>query len=87
MIKEFRKIKFSKLDEVIPAMVIIVMIAISYRISLGLALSFVSFTFIKVVSGRFKEVKPAMWVIAILSTLFLIVDYYGDVVGYLKTLI
>jgi len=86
MIKEFKKIKFSKLDEVIPAFIIIIMIAVSYRISTGLALGFVSFTLIKIVSGKFRQIKPAMWVIAILSILFLTLDRLPDMIEYLKSL-
>jgi AGZA family xanthine/uracil permease-like MFS transporter len=83
MIKEIKKIKFSKVDEFIPALIIIIMIAVSYRISTGLALGFVTFTFIKVVSGKFRQVKPAMWIIAILSVLFLTLDYLSAAVNYL----
>jgi AGZA family xanthine/uracil permease-like MFS transporter len=86
MLKEIKKISFSKVDEVIPALIIIVMIAVSYRISTGLALGFVTFTFIKVVSGKFRQVKPAMWVIAILSILFLTLDKFGGIINYLRNL-
>lgn len=84
MIKEVKKINFSKVDEVIPALIIMVMIAVSYRISTGLALGFVTFTFIKVVSGRFRQVKPAMWIIAILSVLFLTLDQLPALLNYLR---
>ncbi len=87
MIKEFRKIKVSKLDEVIPAVIIVVMIAVSFRISMGLALGFVTFTLIKVVSGKFRQVKPAMWIIAALSILFLTVGRIGGMIDYLRALI
>jgi len=84
MIKEFRKINFLKVDESIPALIIMVMIAVSYRISTGLALGFVSFTFIEIVTGKLKRVKPAMWVIAILSIIFLMLDWLPGVIAYLK---
>ena len=84
MIKEIKKIKPSKVDEFIPSLIIIVMIAVSYRISMGLALGFVSYVLIKIISGRPKEVKPAMWIIAILSVLFLTLDYLPAAVNYLK---
>ncbi len=86
MIKEFRKIKFSKPDEVIPAMIIIIMIAVSYRISTGLALGFVSFVLIKIVSGKFRQIKPAMWIIAILSLIFLTLDQVPSMIEYLRSL-
>jgi AGZA family xanthine/uracil permease-like MFS transporter len=84
MIREVRKIRFSKADELIPALIIMVMIAVSYRISTGLALGFVAFTLIKVISGKLKEVKAIMWVIAILSILFLTVDKCGGIIEYIN---
>ncbi len=86
MIKEVRKISFSKLDEFIPAFIIMVMIAVSYRISMGLALGFVSFTLIKVVTGKVRQIKPAMWVIAILSILFLTLDRLPGMIECLRRL-
>ncbi len=86
MIKEFRKIKFSKPDEVIPAMIIIIMIAVSYRISMGLALGFISFVMMKLISGKARDVKPAMWIIAILSLMFLTLDQVPKVIECLKSL-
>jgi len=86
MIKEFRKIKFSKPDEVIPAMIIIIMIAVSYRISMGLALGFVSFVLIKIVSGKLRQIKPAMWIIAILSLIFLTLEKLPGMIDYLRSL-
>lgn len=86
MIKEFKKIKLSKLDEFIPAMIIIIMIAVSYSISIGLALGFVSFVLIKIISGKFRQVRPAMWIIAGLSLMFLAIDRLPAVIEYIKSL-
>ena len=72
MAKEVKKIDFANLEESLPAFIIMVMIALSYSISTGLAFGFISFTVIKLVCGKAKEIKPAMWVIAILAVLFLI---------------
>jgi AGZA family xanthine/uracil permease-like MFS transporter len=71
MMKEVKKIDFMNLEEAFPAFIIMVMIALSYSISTGLAFGFISFTLIKTVSGKVKDVKPVMWIIAILSVLFL----------------
>jgi len=48
MMKEVRKIDFGNLEEAFPAFVIMVMIALSYSISTGLAFGFISFAVIKV---------------------------------------
>lgn len=63
------------------------MIALSYSISTGLAFGFISFTLIKIVSDKGREVKPAMWVIAILSILFLTIDHLGSIIEYVRNLI
>jgi len=84
MMKEVKKIDFTNLEEAFPAFIIIVMIALSYSISTGLAFGFISFTLIKIVSGKAKEIKPAMWVIAILSILFLTMDQLAGIIGQLR---
>ena len=84
MMKEVKKINFMNLEEAFPAFIIMVMIALSYSISTGLAFGFISFTLIKIVSGKSREVKPAMWVIAILSVLFLTLDRLPAIIEYLS---
>jgi adenine/guanine/hypoxanthine permease len=71
MVREVKRIEFGNLAEAFPSFIIMVMIALSYSISTGLAFGFVSFVVIEVVSGKVREVKPAMWVIAGLSLVFL----------------
>jgi len=63
------------------------MIALSYSISTGLAFGFLSFTIIKIVSGKAREVKSAMWIIAVLSLLFLTLDRIPDMIDYFKSLV
>jgi AGZA family xanthine/uracil permease-like MFS transporter len=84
MMKEVKKIDFDSMDQAFPAFIIMVMIALSYSISTGLAFGFVSFTLIKMVSGKVKDIKPAMWVIAVLSILFLTVDQYPVIISWIK---
>jgi len=73
MMKEVVRIDFKVIDEAFPAFIIIVMIALSYSISTGLAFGFVSFTLLKLVSLKFREIRPAMWVVTVLSVLFFLV--------------
>jgi len=86
MIKEVKKIDFTNLEEAFPAFIIMVMIALSYSISTGLAFGFISFVLIKMVSGKARDIKPAMWVIAILSILFLTLGRLPGMIEHLKTL-
>ena len=84
MMKEIKRINFVSLEEGFPAFVIMVMIALSYSISTGLAFGFISFVVIKLVSGKARDIKPAMWLIAILSILFLTLDQLPGIIEYIK---
>ncbi|MHC4544768.1 MAG: NCS2 family permease [Planctomycetota bacterium] len=86
MMKEVKKIDFVNLDQAFPAFIIMVMIALSYSISTGLAFGFISFVLIKTVSGRVRDVKLAMWIIAVLSILFLTLDRLPNIIDFFKTL-
>jgi len=87
MMKEIKRIDFANLEEAFPAFIIMVMTALSYSISTGLAFGFISFVFMKTISGRARDVKPTMWIIAVLSVLFLTMDQLADAIDYLRQLI
>ncbi len=86
MVKEVRWIEFGDLAEAFPSFIIIVMIALSYSISTGLAFGFVSFVVINLVSGRVRQIKPAMWVIAALSVTFLSLEQLPGLIAWLRSL-
>ena len=75
MMKEIKRIDFVDLEEAFPAFIIVVMTALSYSISQGLAFGFISFVLIELVAGKAKDVKPTMWVIALLSLIFVTMDH------------
>jgi len=87
MVKEVKKIDLVNLEEAFPAFIIMIMIALSYSISTGLAFGFVSFVLIKIVLGKARDIRLAMWVIAILSMLFLTLDRLPDMIEYLSRVI
>jgi AGZA family xanthine/uracil permease-like MFS transporter len=84
MIREVKNINFTNMEEAFPSFIIMVMIALSYSISTGLAFGFVSFVITKTVSGKARDVRPVMWIIAVLSLMFLMLDKLPAVIEYLK---
>jgi len=70
MIKDIRRIDFSDIRQGLPAFVIMVMIALSYSISTGLAFGFIAFTLMEAMSGHIRKIKPTMWLITVLSVLY-----------------
>jgi len=82
MMKEIKRIDFANMEEAFPAFIIMVMTALSYSISTGLAFGFISFALIKLVSGKARDVKPTMWVIAVLSLAFVAMDRLQAVIEW-----
>jgi AGZA family xanthine/uracil permease-like MFS transporter len=70
MMKQIRQIDFSDMQHGLPAFIIMVMIALSYSISTGLAFGFIAYVLIQILSGKLFEIKLTMWIIAILSVLY-----------------
>ncbi|MDH4201921.1 MAG: NCS2 family permease [Phycisphaerae bacterium] len=70
MMKQIREIDFSDMQHGLPAFIIMVMIALSYSISTGLAFGFIAYVLIQILSGKLFEIKLTMWIIAILSVLY-----------------
>lgn len=73
MMKNVVNIDFKNLEIGFPSFMIIIMIALSYSISKGLAFGFLSYTLLKIFRGKFTEIKPALWIITLLCLLFFIV--------------
>ncbi|MGM0507809.1 MAG: NCS2 family permease [Fusobacteriota bacterium] len=73
MFKNIKEIDFGDFEVAIPAFLTIVLMPLTYSISIGLSFGFISYVIITVASGDFKKVSPVMWVIAILSILNLLV--------------
>ncbi len=66
MMKNIQKINFKNLEIGFPSFIIIILIALTFSISTGLAFGFLSYTLIKLFQGKWAEIKPALWVIDVL---------------------
>ena len=52
-----------------PAVLAMITMPLTYSISNGIALAFISYALIKILTGKFGSTSPAIWVIAVLSVL------------------
>ena len=85
MMRQIANIDFNDIARGFPAFTIIIMIPLSYSISTGLAFGFTSFALLKVLTGQIREIKPAMWIIALLSLLFLSQDGLSALISRIST--
>jgi AGZA family xanthine/uracil permease-like MFS transporter len=72
MIAPIRKIDFDDYTELLPAFAIIALMSFTYNIGVGIAAGFVLYPWFKVAAGRGREIRPGLWVLNILSTLFFV---------------
>lgn len=71
MLKPLMNIKWNNFEEAIPAFLALVLIPLTYSITQGIIWGFLSFTIIKVLVGKTREVPPFLWVIDIFAILSL----------------
>ena len=66
-IRNITDIEWDDISEAAPAILAMIAMPLTYSISNGIALAFVSYALIKLFTGKFSSTSPAIWVIAILS--------------------
>ncbi len=66
-VRNITDIEWDDIAESAPAVVAMITMPLTYSISNGIALAFVSYALIKILTGKFGSTSPAIWVIAILS--------------------
>lgn len=81
MFRNIKQIEFQDLEVAIPAFLTIIIMPLTFSISNGIAIGFISYILICVFSGDIKKVCPTMWVIGALSILQLgitwkVVDFF-----------
>jgi AGZA family xanthine/uracil permease-like MFS transporter len=69
MARGMAEFDWEDVTEYVPAVVTAIAMPLTYSIAHGIAFGFITYTVIKILSGRFADLKPA---IAILAALFVI---------------
>ena len=65
MISLIKDIDFSDIEEGFPALLGLILMPLTFSITVGIGAAFVAYVVVKVVAGKFREVHPLMWVVAI----------------------
>lgn len=66
MAQEIRSIRWSSFTESIPAIITLFTIPITFSIYRGFAFGFVSYALLKGIEGKWRDVHPICWALAIL---------------------
>ena len=66
MLRSMEKLNWSDLSDLLPALVIIVMMPLTFSIANGIALGFLSYVVIKIFSGQLKTISSGAWFLTII---------------------
>ena len=72
MFKNLLDIDFHQIDIAIPSFLTIIMMPLTYSISIGISFGFISYVIIEIFNGKIKEVKPVLWVVTVLAVVNLV---------------
>ncbi|MGL4641672.1 MAG: NCS2 family permease [Cetobacterium sp.] len=67
MFKNLLDIDFHNIEVAIPCFLIIIMMPLTYSISIGISFGFISYIVVSVFSGKVTNIKPIMWIIGFFS--------------------
>ena len=65
MMTDIANIQWDKVEFAFPAFMTIVMIPLTYSITNGIGLGFISYVVVMIFKGKVAEIKPLMWVAAV----------------------
>jgi len=74
MMREFAEIRWDKLTDAAPAALTALMMPFTYSIANGLAFGFITYAVLKTLTGRWRDVHPATWVIALLFVIRFVLE-------------
>ncbi len=75
MFTQIRDIDVTDVEAGIPALLTMILMPLTYDITVGIGAGFIAWVLIKVVRGKIAEVHPLMWVVAIGFLVFFLQDW------------
>jgi AGZA family xanthine/uracil permease-like MFS transporter len=72
MAQQLGGINWDDLSEALLAFLVVVSMALTYSISTGIAFGFILYPVLLASTGKFKQIKPILWFLLVVSVLFFI---------------
>lgn len=74
MFVQIRDIPVDNVEEGLPALLTMILMPLTYDISVGIGAGFIAWTLLKVVRGKIAEIHPLMWVVTVAFLLYFAKD-------------
>jgi AGZA family xanthine/uracil permease-like MFS transporter len=75
-----KDIDFADVEEGFPALLGIILMPITFSITVGIGAAFVTWVLIKAVRGKFAEIHPLMWVVGIAFLVYFAQDWINSII-------
>ncbi len=72
MIRPVTRIDFDDVTELVPSFLTVCLMVFTYNIGVGMTSGMITYVLLKLFTGRGREVRPGMWVLALLSLLLFV---------------
>ncbi|MHB8960759.1 MAG: NCS2 family permease [Candidatus Limnocylindrales bacterium] len=72
-----KDIPVAEVEDGIPALLTIILMPLTYDITVGIGAGFVSWVFIKLIKGKIGEIHPLMWLVTIGFVIYFAKDWIG----------
>src|SRR4029079_19204420 len=79
MFTQIRDIDVTNVKDALPALLTLILMPLTYDITVGIGAGFISWVFIKVVLRKFNEIHPLMWVVSIGFLIFYLQDWLTSI--------
>lgn len=70
-----REIDWKEMEDLFPALITMIVMPLTYSITNGIAAGFVTYTFLKVLHGKWREIHPLMALVSLAFVLYFAADY------------
>ena len=77
MFTQVKGINVTEIEDGVPALLTMILMPLTYDITVGIGAGFISWVVIKVAKGKLGEIHPLMWVVSVGFLVFFLQDYIG----------
>jgi AGZA family xanthine/uracil permease-like MFS transporter len=77
MIAPITRLRFDDLTETIPVFCTIILMSFTFNVGIGMTAGFVVYPLFALIGGKARDIRPGMWVLAVLSLMFFLFYPYA----------
>jgi AGZA family xanthine/uracil permease-like MFS transporter len=80
MVTEIRDIDFGDIEEGFPALLALILMPLTFNITIGIGAGFIAYVVIKLVRGKFADIHPLIWLVAAAFVIFFAQSYLNTII-------